>query len=116
MFRELLQYITDMLLWEENSELSAELQPRYDSENFTPISILNHSDYINIVFLNPNRTIDNMYYCVLYNDEHHSFDHVVYTLQRSINCEEVMAEMHTTVTDKEVFLFSCTLSFVICFF
>lgn len=68
-------------------------------------SILNHSDYINIVFLDPNRTLDNMYYCVLYNDEHHSFDHVVYTLQRSINCEEVIAEMHTTVTDKEVFMF-----------
>ncbi|CAG10577.1 unnamed protein product, partial [Tetraodon nigroviridis] len=72
LFRELLQYVADMLLWEEN--LSAELQPR---------------------------TKDNMYYCVLYNDEHHSFDHVVYSLQRSINCEEGVAEMHTTVTDKE---------------
>ena len=50
-----------------------------------------------------------MYYCVLYNDEHHSFDHVVYTLQRSINCEEAIAEMHTTVTDKEViFVLMCT--------
>lgn len=36
LFWELLQYVTDLLLWEENSELSAELQPRYDSENFTP--------------------------------------------------------------------------------
>lgn len=79
-------------------------------------SILNHSDYINHVFLNPNRTKDNTYYCVLYNDEHHSFDHVVYTLQRSINCEEAVAEMHTTVTDKEVFLFLCALFFAICFY
>lgn len=45
-----------------------------------------------------------MYYCVLYNDEHHSFDHVIYTLQRSINCEEVVAQIHTSVIDKEVFL------------
>lgn len=76
-------------------------------------SILTHSDYINYDFINWNRTKDNTYYCVLYNDEHHSFDHVVYTLQRSINCEEVTAEMHTTVTDKEVFLFLCALFFVI---
>lgn len=50
-----------------------------------------------------------MYYCVLYNDEHHTFDHVVYSLQRSINCEDTVAEMHTTVTDKEVLLFLCAL-------
>lgn len=29
LFRSLLQYVTDFLVWEENSELSAELQPRY---------------------------------------------------------------------------------------
>lgn len=79
-------------------------------------SILNHPDYFNIVFRNPNRTIDSMYYCVLYNDERHTFDHVVYTLQRSINCEEAVADMHATVTDKEVFLFLCGLSFVIFFY
>lgn len=28
LFRSLLQYVTDFLVWEENSELSAELQPR----------------------------------------------------------------------------------------
>lgn len=31
LFRELLPYVTDFLLWEENSELPAELQPQYDS-------------------------------------------------------------------------------------
>uniref|UniRef100_A0A674MHK8 E3 ubiquitin-protein ligase n=1 Tax=Takifugu rubripes TaxID=31033 RepID=A0A674MHK8_TAKRU len=74
LFRELLPYVTDLLLWEENSELPVELQPQ---------------------------TKDNVYYCVLYNDEHHSFDHVIYTLQRSINCEEVVAQIHTSVIDKE---------------
>lgn len=29
LFRGLLHYVTELLVWEENSELSAELQPRY---------------------------------------------------------------------------------------
>lgn len=29
LFRVLLEYVTDFLVWEENFELSAELQPRY---------------------------------------------------------------------------------------
>uniref|UniRef100_A0A671WAZ7 E3 ubiquitin-protein ligase n=1 Tax=Sparus aurata TaxID=8175 RepID=A0A671WAZ7_SPAAU len=68
LFRGLLHYVTELLVWEENSELSAELQPR---------------------------TKDNAYYCVLYNDEHHSYDHVIYTLQRSVNCNEAEAQTHT---------------------
>lgn len=55
-------------------------------------------------FLHPYRTKDNAYYCVLYNDEHHSYDHVIYTLQRSVNCNEAEAQTHTTLIDKEVFL------------
>nr|XP_046268930.1 E3 ubiquitin-protein ligase UBR1 isoform X2 [Scatophagus argus] len=74
LFRGLLHYVTDFLVWEENSELSAELQPR---------------------------TKDNAYYCVLYNDEHHSYDHVIYTLQRSVNCNEAEAQTHTALIDKE---------------
>ncbi|XP_073339559.1 E3 ubiquitin-protein ligase UBR1 isoform X1 [Pagrus major] len=74
LFRGLLHYVTDLLVWEENSELSAELQPR---------------------------TKDNAYYCVLYNDEHHSYDHVIYTLQRSVNCNEAEAQTHTALIDKE---------------
>ncbi|XP_041827854.1 E3 ubiquitin-protein ligase UBR1 isoform X2 [Melanotaenia boesemani] len=74
LFRILLRYITDFLVWEENFELSAELQPR---------------------------TKENTYYCVLYNDEHHSYDHVIYTLQRSVNCDQNEAHMHTTLIDKE---------------
>uniref|UniRef100_A0A8C9YU16 E3 ubiquitin-protein ligase n=1 Tax=Sander lucioperca TaxID=283035 RepID=A0A8C9YU16_SANLU len=68
LFRILLHYVTDFLVWEENLELSAELQPR---------------------------TKDNAYYCVLYNDEHHSYDHVIYTLQRSVNCDQADAQTHT---------------------
>ncbi|XP_042356374.1 E3 ubiquitin-protein ligase UBR1 [Plectropomus leopardus] len=74
LFRILLQYVTDFLVWEENFELSAELQPP---------------------------TKDNAYYCVLYNDEHHSYDHVIYTLQRSVNCDQAEAQTHTALIDKE---------------
>lgn len=69
----------------------------------TATLILNHSELICHAFLDPHRTNDNVYYCVLYNDEHHSFDHVIYTLQRSINCDEVVANIHTSAIDKEVF-------------
>ncbi|XP_028250959.1 E3 ubiquitin-protein ligase UBR1 isoform X2 [Parambassis ranga] len=74
LFRVLLEYVTDFLVWEENFELSAELQPRMK---------------------------DNAYYCVLYNDEHHSYDHVIYTLQRSVNCNQAEAQTHTALIDKE---------------
>ena len=33
LFRILLHYATDFLVWEENLELSAELQPRYGPSN-----------------------------------------------------------------------------------
>ncbi|XP_061600229.1 E3 ubiquitin-protein ligase UBR1 [Cololabis saira] len=74
LFRVLLSYITEFLVWEEHFELSAELQPQ---------------------------TKENAYYCVLYNDEHHSYDHVIYTLQRSVNCDQTEAQTHTTLIDKE---------------
>uniref|UniRef100_A0A673CDR3 E3 ubiquitin-protein ligase n=1 Tax=Sphaeramia orbicularis TaxID=375764 RepID=A0A673CDR3_9TELE len=74
LFRILLRYVTDFLVWEENFELSPELQPQ---------------------------TKDNAYYCVLYNDEHHSYDHVIYTLQRSVNCDQAEAQTHTALIDKE---------------
>lgn len=42
------------------------------------------------------------YYCVLYNDEHHSYDHVIYALQRSLQCDHREAHTHTALIDKEV--------------
>ncbi|XP_076130884.1 E3 ubiquitin-protein ligase UBR1 [Alosa pseudoharengus] len=74
LYQVLLHYCTHLLVWEEGHELSAELQPRVKQ---------------------------NMYFCVLYNDEHHSYDHVIYTLQRSINCDHNEAQAHTALIDKE---------------
>lgn len=58
---------------------------------------------LNSVSLDPCRTKENAYYCVLYNDEHHSYDHVIYTLQRSVHCGQAEAQTHTALIDKEVF-------------
>ncbi|XP_058471362.1 E3 ubiquitin-protein ligase UBR1 isoform X1 [Solea solea] len=74
LFRVLLQYLTDFLMWEEQFDLPDELLPQVK---------------------------DNAYYCVLYNDEHHSYDHVIYTLQRSVNCDQAEAQTHTALIDKE---------------
>ncbi|KAG7466311.1 hypothetical protein MATL_G00163480 [Megalops atlanticus] len=74
LFQVLLRYTVDLLVWEENYELPPELQPSVKEDT---------------------------YYCVLYNDEHHSYDHVIYTLQRSVYCDQREAQMHTTLIDKE---------------
>ncbi|XP_046903856.1 E3 ubiquitin-protein ligase UBR1 [Hypomesus transpacificus] len=74
LFQVLLSYTADLLVWEEKNELPAELQPRVK---------------------------ENTYYCVLYNDEHHSYEHVIYTLQRSVNCDHAEAQTHTALIDKE---------------
>ncbi|MGH0170906.1 UNVERIFIED_CONTAM: hypothetical protein FKN15_077222 [Acipenser sinensis] len=74
LFQVLFKYTVDMLVWEEGQELPAELQPSVKEDT---------------------------YYCVLYNDEHHSYDHVIYTLQRSVQCDLVEAQTHTNLIDKE---------------
>ncbi|KAG9336563.1 hypothetical protein JZ751_002910 [Albula glossodonta] len=74
LFQVLLRYTVDLLVWEENYELPPELQPSVKED---------------------------AYYCVLYNDEHHSYDHVIYTLQRSVQCDHQEAQTHTTLIDKE---------------
>lgn len=106
LFRVLLRYVTDFLVWEENFELSAELQPRYILTNVVHKNAHVHKPpnlTLMLCFPLPCRTKDNAYYCVLYNDEHHSYDHVIYTLQRSVSCDHNEAHTHTALIDKEVF-------------
>lgn len=110
LFRGLLHYVTDFLVWEENLELPAELQPWYGPHNPSQILYISvmqntHLNFDND-FLHPYSTKENAYYCVLYNDEHHSYEHVIYTLQRSVNCNEAEAKAHTALIDKEVLLVS----------
>uniref|UniRef100_A0A803YPZ6 E3 ubiquitin-protein ligase n=1 Tax=Meleagris gallopavo TaxID=9103 RepID=A0A803YPZ6_MELGA len=73
-FPSVVKYIVDMLIWEEEKELPPELTIREKVDS---------------------------YYCVLFNDEHHSYDHVIYSLQRALGCELGEAQLHTTAIDKE---------------
>ncbi|XP_069714258.1 E3 ubiquitin-protein ligase UBR1 isoform X4 [Phaenicophaeus curvirostris] len=73
-FPSVIKYIVDMLIWEEAKELPLELTIREKVDS---------------------------YYCVLFNDEHHSYDHVIYSLQRALGCELGEAQLHTTAIDKE---------------
>lgn len=73
-FPSVIKYIVEMTIWEEEKELPPELQIREKNER---------------------------YYCVLFNDEHHSYDHVIYSLQRALDCELAEAQLHTTAIDKE---------------
>ncbi|NXP54782.1 UBR1 ligase, partial [Heliornis fulica] len=74
-FPAVIKYIVDMLIWEEEKELPPELTVSREK-------------------------VDS-YYCVLFNDEHHSYDHVIYSLQRALGCELGEAQLHTTAIDKE---------------
>uniref|UniRef100_A0A8D2KUZ5 E3 ubiquitin-protein ligase n=1 Tax=Varanus komodoensis TaxID=61221 RepID=A0A8D2KUZ5_VARKO len=71
-FPSVIKYIVDMTVWEEEKELPPELMTR------------------------------EKYYCVLFNDEHHSYDHVIYSLQRTLGCELAEAQFYTAAIDKEV--------------
>ncbi|KAH0620663.1 hypothetical protein JD844_021334 [Phrynosoma platyrhinos] len=74
MFPSVIKYIVDMTVWEEEKELPPELMTREKTDK---------------------------YYCVLFNDEHHSYDHVIYSLQRTLGCELGEAHLYTTAIDKE---------------
>ncbi|TRY57802.1 hypothetical protein DNTS_027640, partial [Danionella cerebrum] len=74
LFQLLLRYTSEMLVWEELSRLPEELKPKVEEDSF---------------------------FCVLYNDEHHSHDHVVYALQRVIGCDQNQAQIITALIDKE---------------
>uniref|UniRef100_A0A8D0GAB6 E3 ubiquitin-protein ligase n=1 Tax=Sphenodon punctatus TaxID=8508 RepID=A0A8D0GAB6_SPHPU len=74
-FHSVIKYIVDMTIWEEEKDLLPELMTsREKTDNF---------------------------YCVLFNDEHHSYDHVIYSLQRALGLELGEAQLHTTAIDKE---------------
>ncbi|XP_074145507.1 E3 ubiquitin-protein ligase UBR1 isoform X1 [Sminthopsis crassicaudata] len=73
-FPTVIKYMVDMTVWEEEKDLPTQLQIREKTER---------------------------YYCVLFNDEHHSYDHVIYSLQKALKCELTEAQLHTTAIDKE---------------
>uniref|UniRef100_A0A5S6L4L3 E3 ubiquitin-protein ligase n=1 Tax=Xenopus tropicalis TaxID=8364 RepID=A0A5S6L4L3_XENTR len=72
-FPLIIRYIVDMLIWEEQKSLPAYLDTGYW----------------------------NQYYCVLYNDEHHTYDHFIYSLQRSLGCDQKEAQTLTSAAERE---------------
>ncbi|XP_066464442.1 E3 ubiquitin-protein ligase UBR1 [Eleutherodactylus coqui] len=74
-FPIVIQYIMDMLIWEEQKSLPAYLNAGPDK-----------SDH---------------YFCVLYSDEHHSNDHFIYSLQRSLGCDMKEAQAITNAAERE---------------
>ncbi|XP_053331248.1 E3 ubiquitin-protein ligase UBR1 isoform X2 [Spea bombifrons] len=74
-FPLVIQYIVDMLIWEEQKSL-----PRYLD---TGPKKLDH------------------HYCVLFSDEHHSYDHFIYSLQRSLGCDLKEAQTLISAAERE---------------
>uniref|UniRef100_A0A4W3KE75 E3 ubiquitin-protein ligase n=1 Tax=Callorhinchus milii TaxID=7868 RepID=A0A4W3KE75_CALMI len=71
LFDIIFRYLVDMLIWTENKGLPLELE-KTDS-----------------------------YFCMLFNDEDHSVDHVIHSLQKSLGCSTKEAENYTWMVDKE---------------
>ncbi|XP_048858643.1 E3 ubiquitin-protein ligase UBR2 isoform X1 [Brienomyrus brachyistius] len=73
-FAIMLRYAVDMLTWEEENELPAGLEP-------------------------PER--GDTYYCMLFNDEVHTYEQVIYTLQKAVNCTQKEAVSFATTVDRD---------------
>ncbi|XP_055358375.1 E3 ubiquitin-protein ligase UBR2 isoform X3 [Betta splendens] len=73
-FSIILKYAVDLLTWEQEDQLPAglELQERGDN-----------------------------YYCMLFNDEVHTYEQVIYTLQKAVNCSQKEAVSFATTVDRD---------------
>lgn len=45
------------------------------------------------------------YYCMLFNDEVHTYEQVIYTLQKAVNCSQKEAVSFATTVDRDVSTF-----------
>ncbi|XP_034721679.1 E3 ubiquitin-protein ligase UBR2-like [Etheostoma cragini] len=74
-FSVLLRYAVSMLTWDQEDQLPAGLEP-------------------------PER--GDSYYCMLFNDEVHTYEQVIYTLQKAVNCSQKEAVSFATTVDRDV--------------
>uniref|UniRef100_A0A8C6VFG7 E3 ubiquitin-protein ligase n=1 Tax=Naja naja TaxID=35670 RepID=A0A8C6VFG7_NAJNA len=74
-FAVVFQYAVDILTWEKENELPSGLETA-----------------------NKNDT----YYCMLFNDEVHTYEQVIYTLQKAVNCTQKEAIGFATTVDRDV--------------
>ncbi|XP_067467007.1 E3 ubiquitin-protein ligase UBR2 isoform X2 [Thunnus thynnus] len=73
-FSIILKYAVDMLTWDQEDQLPAGLEP-------------------------PER--GDTYYCMLFNDEVHTYEQVIYTLQKAVNCSQKEAVSFATTVDRD---------------
>ncbi|XP_077960513.1 E3 ubiquitin-protein ligase UBR2 isoform X1 [Gasterosteus aculeatus] len=73
-FSILLKYAVDMLTWDQENQLPEGLEP-------------------------PAR--EDTYYCMLFNDEVHTYEQVIYTLQKAVNCSQKEAVSFATTVDRD---------------
>ncbi|XP_072285136.1 E3 ubiquitin-protein ligase UBR1 isoform X1 [Pyxicephalus adspersus] len=74
-FPVVIQYVVDMLIWEEEKCLPG--------------------------YLNTGQKKSKQHCCVLYSDDHHSNDHFIYSLQRSLGCDLKESQMLTSAAERE---------------
>ncbi|XP_011482545.1 E3 ubiquitin-protein ligase UBR2 isoform X1 [Oryzias latipes] len=70
----ILKYAVDLLTWEQEDQLPAGLEP-------------------------PERA--DTYFCVVFNDEVHTYEQVIYTLQKAVSCSHKEALSFATAVDRE---------------
>uniref|UniRef100_A0A8C6K9E8 E3 ubiquitin-protein ligase n=1 Tax=Nothobranchius furzeri TaxID=105023 RepID=A0A8C6K9E8_NOTFU len=75
-FSIILKYAVDMLTWDQENQLPAGLEPLYASRS-------------------------DSYYCMLFNDEVHTYEQVIYTLQKAVNCSQKEAVAFATTVDRD---------------
>ncbi|XP_029925864.1 E3 ubiquitin-protein ligase UBR2 isoform X3 [Myripristis murdjan] len=73
-FSIILKYAVDMLTWEQEDQLPAGLEPPEKGDT---------------------------YYCMLFNDEVHTYEQVIYTLQKAVNCSQKEAVSFATTVDRD---------------
>ncbi|XP_043095710.1 E3 ubiquitin-protein ligase UBR2-like isoform X2 [Puntigrus tetrazona] len=73
-FSIILKYAVDMLTWEKEDELPEGLEPPARGDT---------------------------YYCMLFNDEVHTYEQVIYTLQKAVNCTQKEAVSFATTVDRD---------------
>ncbi|CAL8258816.1 unnamed protein product [Lota lota] len=73
-FSVILKYAVDMLTWDKEDLLPPGLDPSDGGDT---------------------------YYCMLFNDEVHTYEQVIYTLQKAVNCTQKEAVSFATTVDRE---------------
>ncbi|XP_061614243.1 E3 ubiquitin-protein ligase UBR2 isoform X2 [Phyllopteryx taeniolatus] len=73
-FSIILKYAVDMLTWTQEDQLPAGLEQPERGDN---------------------------YYCMLFNDEVHTYEQVIYTLQKAVNCSQKEAVSFATTVDRD---------------